>query len=99
MKLDTFKRLFIDDSTISRFQDNVTNWAAQIELCPFLKGVQIDETINTTDTVINHKLQKEPEGFLVIDQDANANIWRVSSDSQTITLRASASVSAKIWVF
>lgn len=99
MRLDTFKRLFIGDSTLSRFQDNVTSWAAQLEPCPFLIGVSIETTINTTDTVINHKLQKKPEGFIVLDQNANAVIWKITSTDQTITLRASASVSVKIWVF
>lgn len=99
MMLDTFKRLFIGDPTLSRFQDNVTSWAAQIESCPFLRGVEIETTINTTDTVINHKLQKKPEGYLVLDKNTNANIWTISSNNETITLRASSIVSVKIWVF
>ena len=99
MMVDTFKRLFIGDSTLSRFQDNVTTWAAQFEPCPFLIGVSIETTIGTSNTVINHKLQKTPQGFLILSQNANAVIWQISSDDQTITLRASASVGVKIWVF
>lgn len=99
MRLDTFKRLFFGDSTLSRFQDNVTTWAAQIEPCPFLVGILIETTISTSDTIINHKLQREPEGFLILDQNANSVIWRTLWNNETITLRASASVSVKIWVF
>lgn len=99
MRIETFKRLFFGDSTLSRYQDNVTSWAAQFEPCPFLIGSLIETTITTADTIINHKLQKQPEGFLVLDQTANSVIWRTSWNNETITLRASANVSVKIWVF
>lgn len=61
-----------------------------------LEGV----ALSTTDTEVHHGLGRKPRGWVVVDQDADARVWRsVASTSSTLTLQASASVTINLWVF
>lgn len=67
------------------FQDNI--------------NCQIKDLVLSTDTsTISHNLGKIPYGFLVLNQNANANIWSASFswNENSIYLTASATVTAKI---
>jgi len=48
---------------------------------------------------LTHGLGRIPAGFVVVDSDADAAVWRVSQDANSITLRAGAAVNAAVWVF
>lgn len=74
-------------------------FTAQLLALVFLKGNLLDITVTTTATAFSHGLGVIPQGFLVFDKTANADIWRTSWDDKTITLDATATVSAKVWVF
>lgn len=68
-----------------QFQDNI--------------NCQIVEVIVSTATItIDHNFGRIPYGFLVLNQNANANIWSASFawTSSSIYLTASATVTAKI---
>ena len=58
-------------------------------------------SLTATPKVIPHKLTRQYVGFLVIELNASAIIYstRSSDDDNFITLRSSAAVAAKIWVF
>ncbi len=65
-----------------------------------INGQVVDIILSTTTATINHNLGKIPYGFLVLNQDANANIWSASfawTDS-SIYLVASATVTARIMI-
>jgi hypothetical protein len=110
--LPALKKLPTGDVKADKFQDYVSQ---QFELinCPFIRGKFITTTINnvetdilpltTTATNYPHGLDREPIGFLVAYQDANASIWwdRSSSEDRDLFIRldASATVNAKVWVF
>lgn len=59
---------------------------------------QVDVVLSTNVVSIEHKLGQVPYGFLVLNQNANANIWSASfawTDTK-IYLVASATVTARI---
>lgn len=58
----------------------------------------VDTTLSTAVATIPHNLNKMPLGFLVLNQDANANIWSASFTwtNSYVYLTASATVTAKI---
>lgn len=58
-------------------------------------------SLSTAAKVIPHRLTRRYNGFFVIEQGGNATIFntRGSEDDNFITLTASASVQARIWVF
>lgn len=52
------------------------------------------------NTVINHKLGVTPQGFIITDQNAAAQIYRSADFNKlTLTLNSNAPVTVSIWVF
>ena len=82
-----------------------TKWASELNPIiglPILSGNQIDDISLTANTakVINHLLQRLPQGWFIVDINANTAIWRTSSwTTTTITLESSADAIISIYVF
>lgn len=82
-----------------------TKWASTLNpllAIPMLSGIQLDDIVlaATTPKTINHLLQKMPQGWFVLDNNANAVIWRTKAfNDLTITLEASAAATISIWIF
>jgi len=80
-------------------------WAAAINPVlaqPILNGQQIDSIALTASKAqaINHGLQQFPQGWFVVDNIANAVIWRTQPfNTTTITLEASATTTISIWIY
>lgn len=81
-----------------------TQWASQLDpiisLPPnqgiLLKNIVLINGVN----VVNHKLQRMPQGYIIIDQDALASIYRSAAlNSLTLTLTSNAAVTLSLWVF
>lgn len=99
MEISPLKRLTGQEYGLSKTIEYVKEWTDQFAPCPFLVGNNISATILTTDTVINHGLNKTPQGFFIMDKTTNATVWRVSWNDKTITLKASLGCPVKLWVF
>ena len=82
-----------------------TKWSATLNpvlAIPFLSGNQIFNIVLTASTpkVINHLLQRMPQGWFLTDNQADAVVWRSAAfNSLTITLEASANTTISFWVF
>lgn len=82
-----------------------TRWASTLNpvlATPFLSGNQISNVrlTATTPLVINHLLQRMPQGWFLTDNAANAVIWRTAVlNDLTITLEASANTTISFWIF
>lgn len=51
-------------------------------------------------TVINHRLGKTMQGWVIIDQDANATIYRSQPlNNLTLTVTSNAACNISLWVF
>lgn len=79
-------------------------WAAALNpilALPVLGGNQLDDIIITVGVpkVINHLLGRMPQGWILVDNVQNANIWRTAQTTTTITLSASATTTISMWVF
>jgi len=65
-------------------------------------GEIITYTILTTDTIINHGLNRDYVGYLVIDRNASAIVYTsptASLKNRQLILRASATVTVKLFLF
>lgn len=99
MILKSLKTAEVSDPQSARSFEKVKEFTDQIMKTEFLVGTSISKTIGTSNTEIPHGLDAVPNGFLIVDQTANANVWRISWNNKTITLKASSSVDVKLWIF
>lgn len=112
MRLPELKKIDSEDPKVNKFQGYVKdqfeliNWPAirGRYLTRILNGVETNiMALTTTATNFEHKLGREPEGFVIVYQDAAASIFwdRTSTEDRTLFIRldSSANVNAKVWVF
>lgn len=99
MYLPSFKKTKHSDPEINRIQENALEKFNAYDSVPFINGNLLEIDVSTTATDFNHGLNRTPIGFLVIDKNANADIWKTGATRTTIQLDASASASIKVWVF
>jgi hypothetical protein len=99
MELKPYKKLTGLEQDLSKTVQYTEEFTSQLTPLIFLKGNLIEATVTTSPTAINHGLEQVPQGWIIFDKDANANIWKVGATDRTITLNASASANIKVWVF
>lgn len=84
--------------------DMQNKWSTIIEPIiakSLLKG-QLLTQINLINgsTVINHKLQRQMQGWFIVDQDSAASIYRSQPlNTLTLTLTSDAATTISLWVF
>ena len=49
--------------------------------------------------VANHKLGRQPVGWVVVDKSATADVWRTAWTTTTISLQASAATAVSVVVY
>ncbi len=82
-----------------------TRWPAQLNPIlanPMLAGNQLVDIVLTAATpmAINHYLSRMLQGWILIDNSADANVWRSAPQTKfTLTLTASADTTVSLWVF
>lgn len=65
-----------------------------------LYGTYIDATIPTGGIELAHKLQREPQGWIIVDKDVNSSVWRYkASDSKSLYLKSDVEVNVKIYIW
>jgi hypothetical protein len=72
---------------------------SDIDEAEMLTGIFIETQVDVIPTAINHKLQREPSGWFLMDIQGNAVVWRTAWDTSTITLQSTALVTIGLWVF
>lgn len=89
------------DRDLQRVQDAVQEAVGGLAGNPMLQGKLLTdiELDASDDEAVAHGLGRVPTGWQVIDQSADARVWRVSWDAKQIVLRASAAVTISIYVF
>lgn len=82
-----------------------TKWSSQINpvlALPMLNGNMIStiSLVTSTPQAINHLLQRKPQGWFLMDNTADAVVWRSAPfNDLSITLESSANTTISIWVF
>lgn len=72
-----------------------------LQSVPLISGYQINSValVANTPKTIPHSLGVIPEGWVVVDQNASASIWRQAWTSNSVTLEASANVTISFWIY
>lgn len=106
MAFKGFKKIRLEDDSANRAVEAIKEFVDQFNFSLIYgRFLTEDDTqivsLSTTAKQLPHKLDEKYKGFLVAENDSNAVIYntRSDNDNQFITLTASASCKAKIWVF
>lgn len=80
-----------------------TQWSALLNPIlanPILSGRLLTVPLILGVTVVNHGLQRNLRGWFVVDQNAQANLYRSQPlNDLTLTLTSDAAVTVTLWVF
>lgn len=99
--IPSFKKIRGLVDLVAKLQDNVDEVLRVISRKEILDGriiSDIEITSGTTKTV-NHGLDRQPQGYIVIKNSSNAVIYGDTFTSSTLELDASANTTIDIWVF
>lgn len=100
--IPSFQELPSQSTELNRIQSQVSKTFDKITACPLLDGILIEDVALTTSaTNVNHKLNRAPLGWIVVDNNANAVVYSsaASLPKQYLTLTASAACTVSLWVF
>lgn len=98
------KRVATTDKTINQLQNNVAEAIQTFAGNPLLKGTIVSVSLAVgVDNLVQHGLDRKPQGWLVVDLDTQAIVWSTQTSnsfpSSTLALRCSASCRASILIF
>lgn len=99
MELNPYKKLTGLEYNLSKSVQYTEEYLSQLSGLVFLKGNLLEINVSNTTTAFNHGLQQVPQGWIIFDKDANADVWKIGATDKTISFRASASAKIKVWVF
>lgn len=86
------------------FQLLQSQWATSLNPLlrnPLVNGLLLDNIpLVMGDNVVNTLLSRKQRGWMIVDQDAVADIYRSAPfNSQTLTLNSSAPCTVSLWIF
>lgn len=105
MKIQRLKKIQTGNRELQQMQQNSDETFQQVGGCPLVRGQWIRGVVANAapaETVINHRLGRQPEGWTVTDVTsavAAPLIYRTGWDSKTLTLWASLVCTIDVWVF
>jgi hypothetical protein len=104
MTIKRFKKLNFNDDEVSRFQENVAQSIDSITFSPIIDGIILHNVpIVIGDNIINHKLQRDLTGWVIILKDTAANIYdkqnEITRKELFLKLNSDAVTTVDIWVF
>lgn len=85
--------------TINTLQQNVEDAFTKVEKNTLLDNVIHSDILISTSRTLEHRLGRVPKGYLIIQKNANAQVWNGSITETTIVLTSSAAVTVTVLVF
>jgi hypothetical protein len=80
-------------------QDSVSQTLDPILRIPVIDGVQVSYSLVSGSNRISHPLQRIPQGWIIVDRNSAATVYRTAWDSRTISLTASGAINISVWVY
>lgn len=101
-RIRDFKKVGTSSKDLAKLQDNLEEFIKPLVLSSIIDGVLLkDLKLVSGLNAINHKLNRKPEGWIVVKSDANATFWQSVSEleKQILNLNSSAAATVSLWVF
>lgn len=103
MAITPLRRVRSDDNVVRQLQDAVGLVFQDISGRQLIDGHLIEDLVIKAGTPLNveHKLQRNFIGYVIVRRDANATIWDSVNNLpySILTLNSSADVKVTLWVF
>lgn len=90
------------EKDLDRIQANIALFASNFANIPLLDGRLIEDVaLSGTASQIAHKLGRDYRGWIIVKKNAQQDIWASSTSlsGRFLTLSASGTVTASLWVF
>lgn len=95
-----FNTIPSSNEEVNRVQQNIRAAMDPLSKDVLLNRTTLSEiTVTTAGLTVQHSLGRTPKGWIVVDQNADARIWRTAWTSTTISLDSSATVKVTILLF
>lgn len=98
MKL--FRKIKTSTNDVMQLQNQVEQVLNPITKKEILDGVLLKDIIVTTAGIdVEHALLRQPLGWILVDNQADATVYRTFWSDRILTLSSSATTTISIWVF
>ena len=106
--LNAFRKIRVKDKDLEQVQSNISNTIAPVLKSLIIDGVLVkDIALASGVNRVNHTLGRPPEGWIIVDRNSAATVFKTVlttasntiTDSSTISLTASGAVTVSIWFF
>lgn len=103
MTIAQYRRVRCKDDDLRQVQDAVGFVFQDIMSRQVIDGQIISNVTASAAFSVDHKLNRKPNGYLVISKDTNVNIWDSQASnpipSSTLELNSSGAATISLWVF
>ena len=101
MSLKNFQKIKTDDEGIMLFQDYVYATINSIVKCPIVDNTVIEDIalVAGVENRVDHKLGRNPVGYIIIKKNAQSDIWDSLSASPALNLSLHCSVNCTVSIY
>lgn len=100
--IDVLEIQHTGDQDLELAQQNIKRFVKVLEDNPVLDGrliEDIDVPLPPATVEVEHKLDRQPRGWIVCDVDASTYVYRIAWNDKTIVIAGRAAATISIWVF
>ena len=97
-----FKSISTKSGELDRTQSNIKLFSDNIVNIPILNGRLIEDVVlSSSETNINHKLGRAYRGWIIVNKNAQQDVWVSSTtlNERFLNLTAAGTVTVSLWVF
>lgn len=94
------KKREFNDFGLKLMMQHIFEWADQFRQVSLVDGRLVENfEITTSGVSVEHKLGREPKGWIVVRKTADVRVWETDKSSTNLDLDASGTATISIWVF
>lgn len=97
-----FRKIRVKDAELEAVQTNISQVITPVLKSPIVDGTLVSVSLVNGDNRVSHGLGRVPEGWIIVDRSTAATVYRDPAkitDSTTMTLTASGTITTTIWFF
>lgn len=95
----SFRKLGASDE-LNKIQDNIEYALGPVLGSAIIDGVLLrDVVLQAGLNIVDHKLGREPRGWLLVSPQANEQVWSSGQTRASLLINASGPITSSFWVF